>query len=100
MGCFWLYRFANYLSLETHCVRRLSAVLSVQEGMVLLLIDFNTIHTSRIYYLFIWLIFIEYFLVLGPVLVGGERKRGRQGCSPKEIHSTQPTCCMPGQEEA
>lgn len=45
MGCFWLYSFANYLSLETYCVRLIFAVLSVQEGMIMLLIYFNTVYS-------------------------------------------------------
>lgn len=49
MLCFWLYSFANYLSPETHCVRLIFAVLSVQEGMILLLIYFNAVCSSFIY---------------------------------------------------
>lgn len=45
MGCFWLYSFANYLSLETYCVRLIFAVLSVQEGMIVLLIYINTVYS-------------------------------------------------------
>lgn len=45
MGCFWLYSIANYLSLKTYCVRLIFAVLSVQEGMIVLLIYFNTAYS-------------------------------------------------------
>lgn len=54
----------NYSPPETHCVKLVFALLSVQERMILVLIYFNTVYSSFIYYLFIWLIFFEYCLVL------------------------------------
>lgn len=53
MHCFGLYSFASYLSPETHCVKLIFAVLIVQEGMILLMIYFNAVFSSFIYYLFI-----------------------------------------------
>lgn len=82
MGCFWLYSVANYLSLETYCVRLIFAVLSVQEGMIVLLIYFNTVYSLFIYYFFTGLIY-WIFVVLGTVLVTGGKKMRRRYCRPK-----------------
>lgn len=65
MHCFGLYSFANYLSPETHCVRLIFALPRVQEGMILLLIYFNTLCSSLIYYSFdLFLLTISLCLVL------------------------------------
>lgn len=94
MGCFWLYSIANYLSLKTYCVRLIFAVLSVQEGMIVLLIYFNTAYSLFIISsldLFYWI-----FIVLGTVLVTGGEKMIRQYCNPKETveMGSHTACCI------
>jgi len=93
MGCFWLYSFANYLSLETYCVRLIFAVLSVQEGMIMLLIYFNTVYSLLFLHRtnFYWI-----FIVLSTVLVTGGKKMIRPYCNPKETveMGSHTACCI------
>ena len=58
-AAFGYYSFANCLSLETYCVRLVFAVLSVQVGMIVLSIYFNTVHPVLICHVFAGLIFAE-----------------------------------------